>query len=834
MNKLITFFNSCLKCITWIIVVLILNLSYISAADIEKHVSCCEGNATLADSEIVTNSYSKTAHTWLTDYGISQPTESDAINKPLDKFLSGLSGHVRTLLCWYSGSLLDSVCNFIDGKLETGQSKWSCEAKSSLKDEVSGKVIDLILTFKLNQGIAQSTGVAVAFDFSNWSLNNYILVPSMVYGGNRFHILPIGYPPYIHNVIDRPPDIPVTVTNIPHLNPDGSHSKIELNTGNVATPMLSFFNPVEKRGFILLAEQGTRFGNNGLFIEEDAGAKSENKRMTFVVSAPGVREQRYVMCGFSPSGDHGADWKAGDNVELRLKLFNFQAVDITSFYEKISDVQKALATDNSSCCITPFSAAVNLILEHQDNDRWFENGREAYYSNRPGDKNPYQYQLGWAGAPNCVFPLIIDENPERIRRACLTLENKIFKAQGKTGLFYAIYRDGEFFGDPHGKMEERRTISMTRRSMIVLYFCMRTFNLMKLHGHADLIKPEWEKSMKNCANGLIKVWYDYGQFGQYIDVETGKIDINGSTSGCFAAVPLILASQYFNEPGYLEVAEAAMKMYYERDFLRGYAGGTSPDVLQSPESQSAWEMTASCLALYEVTGKPEWLDRAKFAANMFSTWMVSYDYRFPDGSAMGNAGTLAAGSIFASSQNNHSTPGTFEFEPDCLLRLFRATGDKKYAEMHKCQSHNNIQYVGTPYNPLRHEKGYVTERVQLSDWEGDNIGSVDYQDSNMGWETQVAINCLCNPGIYLHTDDDTFLVMDHVKAECLRRDKLGVILKITNPTMYNAKVSILAETAAKAKLPLPADAFDNWPKVEVKAGKTLTVSIDPDGHVNVI
>jgi hypothetical protein len=771
-----------------------------------------------------------TNHTWLPS-GYPQKNRDDALNKSLGKFLSVLNGKIRTLVCWYSGSIPDSMLVFTNGQLNTGQTRWSCGTQFSTRSEMSGEVMDLNITFKLDQGIAQSAGVAVAFDFSDWSTDNYILVPSMIYGGNRFNILPVGYPPYIFNEKDKLPDMPVTVTNIPHLKPDGSHAKVELNTGNVATPMFSFFSSNEKHGFILLAEQGSRFGNNGLFIEEDAAANSVNKKMSFVISAPGVREQRYVMCGFSPSGDHGAEWKAGDDLKLRFKIYSFRADNITSFYEKVFDVRKALIDKNKYSCVTPFSAAADLILNHHDTNRWFENNKVAYYSNRPGDRNPYQFQLGWAGAPDCVLPMVIDENPERLRRTCLTLENKIFKAQGKTGLFYAIYRDGEFLGDPHGKMEEYRTISMPRRSMIVLYFCLRTFNLMKQRGHADLIKPEWEKSLKKCADGLIKVWHDYGQFGQYIDVETGEMDINGSTAGCLAGVSLVLAARYFNQPEYIKVAEAAVKMYYERDLLKGYAGGTSPDILQSPESQSAWEMMASSLALFEVTGKTEWLDRARFAANMFSTWMVSYDYHFPEKSAMQIAGTHAAGSVFASSQNNHSTPGTFEYEGDCLFRLFRATGDKRYMEMHKDQSHNNIQYVGTPYNPLRHESGYVTERVQLSDWEGGNMGSVDYPDSNMGWETQVAINCLINPGIYLHTDDDTFWVMDHVEAECISRDNKKLVISLTNPTMYDAKVSILAETSAKAKIPLPPYAFDAWPKVEVKAGKTRTISIDMDGQI---
>ena len=225
-----------------------------------------------------------------------------------------------------------------------------------------------------------------------------------------------------------------------------------------------------------------------------------------------------------------------------------------------------------------------------------------------------------------------------------------------------------------------------------------------------------------------------------------KMDVNGSTAGT-AGAGLALASRYFHDLKYLEIAEVAVQMYYIQDFLRGYAGGGASEILQSPDSEAPWDMLESCMALYEVTGNREWVNKAKFATDMLSTWMVSYDYAFPRGSAMQRAGTHAAGSIFASSQNNHSAPGFYILSGDCLLKLFRATGDRRYAEMYRDTAHNVIQYVGAPHNPLRHESGYVTERVQLSDWEGNNVGSVSYGDSNMAWETLAALTCLENPGI---------------------------------------------------------------------------------------
>jgi hypothetical protein len=770
---------------------------------------------------------------WNSYYSRNTRIDSDnAIVTPVNKFLNELNGRFRPMVCHYSGSSIDSVSVFSQRTLAIGEAKWNCGTKVTNTTESNGKVLDLALTFKLVKGVSHSSGIAAVFDFTDWNIENYILVPAMLYGGNRFRILPLGYPPYIHNESDRPLDMPVTTTNILHLNADGSPAKVEMNTGNVATPMLSFFNPQKKQGFILLTEQTTRFGNSGLFVEEDAGPNSEHKRMSFIISAPGVREQRYSGSGGrAASGDQGEEWKSGDQVTLNFKIYQFRAAGMTAFYEKVFDVRKALSGANKYPCVTPYSAAADLILEHHNAHKWFENEKTAHYSNNPGGQSPYHFQIGWGSMPILAFPNLISGTSERLRRYCATLDNMVFKAQGKTGLFYAINRDGEFLGDTYDKMAERRTIAMTRRSMDVLYFSLRSLELMKQRGQKDLIKPEWEISLQKCADGLVKVWNKYGQFGQFIDVDSGKMDINGSTAGCAAGAPLTLAGLYFHEPKYIEVAEASMRVYYERDFLKGYAGGGAAEILQSPDSEAPWDMIESCMALYDATGKKEWLERAKFAANMLATWMVSYDYRFPKGSSMEKAGTCAAGSIFASSQNNHSAPGYYILSGDCLLKLFRASGDKRYAEMYKDQSHNVVQYVGTPYNPLRKESGFVTERVQLSDWEGkESVGGVYREDSNMAWEALVALTCLENPGIYLHTNDDTFIVLDHVEARVLRNES-GVLLQVTNPTKYDANVSVLAETAQQSKKPLPMNAFTKWPNVEIKAGQTVTVRVTKNGQI---
>ena len=762
------------------------------------------------------------ARTWL-------PMTEVSSSPAVEGFLKALGGRMRILGCWYSGNQLRASRAFVDGRLVAGGGNWACETTVA---DLSG-AISLDLNIRLISGEAKAAGVAVTFDFSGWSTNNYILAPAVLYGGNRFRVLHMGYPPYIQNERDRPLDMPITVTDIPRLNPDGRHAKVEMNTGNVATPMLAFFNPQAWRGFILLAEQGTRFGNNGLFVEEDAAPNGVVKRMTVAVTAPGVRETRYRMCGRAGTGDGGADWKPGDTLNLKFRVYNFAAPDLVAFYDKVFQERKALTGTNTYACVTPYSAAAGFITEHHDKNKWFEKGGVGYYSNGPGSGSPWSFQIGWNGVPIYGFACLVSETPERLRRIGLTFDNMLMKGQGKTGLFYAINRNGELMGDTFGTMTQRRSIAMIRRSADVLYFGLRSLALMKQRGHDNLIKPEWEKSMRACADGLVKVWNDYGQFGQFIDVETGKMDINGSTAGCSAGAALAFASRYFNESRYLAVAEASMKMYYERDFLKGYSGGGPAEILQAPDSESTSNMGESCIALYEITGKKEWLDRAKYVAAMMSTWVMSYDYKFPKGSDMDRAGIHAAGSIFASSQNNHSAPGYYILSGDFMFKLFRATGDKRYAELYKDQSHNVVQYAGAPHNPLRQFSGAVTERVQVSDWEGNNVGQHNSHDSNMAWETLVALSCLENPGIYLHTDDDTFLVMDHIEAEVMgsNRSRQTKTLWIRNPTSYDARVKILAESARQSCTALGWGAYDKWPVVPVKAGETVTVTVAADGRV---
>lgn len=751
--------------------------------------------------------------------------------KKTDTFLSSLNGNIYSYVYQYNENHLEKSYPFLNNTVKMNDTVlWKVNINEKTADNEK-EVLDLTFNFCLKKGAINSTGVGVEFKFDDWDTSNQIFVPAAVYDGNRFRSLNIPYPPYIYNKNEKPLDMPITISNVPRLSTESDPSQIEMLTSNCATPMLSFYNPKQQKGFILLTTQNTRLGNSGFTIKENP----QERTASFIITVPGVREKRYVMTNLINSDDKAADWKENDNLSIDLKIYNFEASSLDIFFDKLFEVRKALSGSNSYLNRMAFSEAASVILDHHDKTKWFENNQYAYICNNPKSNSPFGHiQTGWSGIPVYAFPQAICPTKERIRRIVKSL-NTLQSVQGASGLFYGMFKNGELFGDNFNEMEKRRSIAMIRRSGLVLYQCIQIQGLMEKHGYASQINPEWDIMLQKTSDGLVALWQRYGQFGQFVDVETGDMDINNSTAGAINIAALALAAQKYGKPEYLKIAEDAGNFYYERDLKHGYTGGGPAEILQCPDSESAAELAEAYTALYEITGKPEWLEKAKFATAMFSSWVVSYDYQFPKGCDLDRINAKVTGSVWASIQNEHSAPGIYILSGDFLLKLYRSTGDERYAELLKDIVHNVIQYITTPSNPLGKGSapGSVSERVNLSDWEDTHgIGNVTAGDSNMAWETVALLSILQNPGIYVQTDENKLLVLDHVNVQIKERTEDGILLEIENPTDKPAQVSVFAETKADAGKPLGWNAYLGWPKVAVKAGEKIKVRIDHKGNIS--
>lgn len=745
----------------------------------------------------------------------------------LDKIEYQLSTNIIS----YEGNNIKDINSCELGRNKIEESYWNVSQKKYDSNDLTEQQLDY--NFQLENGGVSNIGIAIDFKINQWDKTNMLFVPAALYNGNRFKSISVSYPPYITNEQDKHINMPITVSNIPRLNPSGI-SEVELLTSNCTTPMLGFYNPKLKRGFILLTDPETNVGESGFYIQENL----EKREILLRVMAPGVRQQRYVMCGFVPSNDKGIDMKKGDNIQIRLKLWNFPAKDLAAFYDKCFSIRKSLSGDNIYINRNSFSHTAQTILAHHDKEKWYEDPHQGYICNKPNSDSPFGHiQTGWSGIPVYALPQAICPTKDRVQRIIKSM-NALSKIQGKSGLFYAMSKKGALFGDNLNDSKKDSSISLVRRTGLALYTGLQIREILRVRKDIDKrTLKSWDNMFQKAANGLVNLWKQYGEFGQFIDVETGVPDIFNSTAGAINIGALARAYSIYRIPIYLQIAKEAANHYYDHFLMNGYLGGGPAEILQCPDSESSAEYVESLLTLYEVTGENSWLEKGKIAAAFFSSWVVSYDYKFPQNSDLGRISAKSTGSVWASVQNEHSAPGIYILSGDFLFKLYRATGDERYAELLKDIVHNVVQYVNMPNNPVipGGEWGAVSERVNLSDWEGtQGIGMVAKGDSNMAWETVALLSILQNPGIYVQTDTKKIFVLDHIEAYIKDRTEKGLLLEIKNPNNESTEISIFSEKHADSLKPLDFLSYSSWKKIKIGANETILVTIKNNGELNIL
>ncbi|HEX7261189.1 MAG TPA: hypothetical protein VF258_05185, partial [Luteolibacter sp.] len=310
-----------------------------------------------------------------------------------------------------------------------------------------------------------------------------------------------------------------------------------------------------------------------------------------------------------------------------------------------------------------------------------------------------------------------------------------------------------------------------------------------------------------------------GQWGKLINYKTGQVGEYNTTGGAMIIGGLALASDYYKNLEYLKIAKEAADFYYQRDFVKqGFTTGACADIMSNAESETATGFATALMALYEITGDKAWLEKSRNLANLAATWTVSHDYELPKQTELGGLGAKLAGVYWASTQNKHGAPGICTTSGDAYFKIYRSTGDARYAEL--------IRDIVAAHGESIRPGGFTNERLTFCDAEARGSRG----DHVTGWnETNGIMMAQEIPGIYLRIDMDRFHVFDAVNAKVLSRSAQGVALEIHNPTAHDAKVSIFAENAAQAAKPQGYTALLKWPKVEVKAGATVRISVDPQG-----
>lgn len=728
--------------------------------------------------------------------------------------LKNISGDIVPFITSFEGVQVKEKYELAlqDGKhINVGSSEWSLSI-SEQKVAENPHAKDYKLTWKVETGSASDICVGVDFPFSNWSADNYVFVPAIVYDGNRFDIKDIGYPPFWYDKAEWRKDMPTTMTKQPTLGKKGTGmGKIELTTGNTSTPLMAFYDPKQQKAWMVQTTQGNQNGNHGLSVIENE-TKTE---CVFSIVSPSMR---------SGSSDQPSDYQKGDSVSIQFRVYTYPAKSINDLYQQFLHVRKDLNKSERKE-VLPFSEMWNLINNLYQTERWDET-IDMYWLSKVGANTSWNFiwQLGWCGGGQNTLPIMMKGGALEKERAKKNIDVIISKSQAKSGFFNAYGNGNEFVSFGYGKPLDNDA-TLVRSQGDWLYMAIRQFNYLESQGESIPLK--WLQSIRKLADAFVSLWNKEGQFGQFVNVETGEICIGNSTAGAIVCGGLALASQLYKDKSYLEVAQKAGRKYYKDYVLKGYTTGGPGEILSTPDSESAFGLFEAYMALYEVTSNKEWLEYASQLLPICASWTVSYDYDFPVNSEMGKIDAHSCGAVWASVANKHGAPGICTWSGDCLLKYYRATGDKYALDLLVDISHGLPQYVSRKDRQIGNmPPGGSCERVNLSDWEGKSgVGGNIF--ASCSWvEAAIALTVVEIPSIYIQPDKDLLVTFDNICAEKIRADKNSCTLSVFNPTDFPAEITILCETSKSAKKILPKFFGKETKKVLLKPGEKQIVTVE--------
>lgn len=694
--------------------------------------------------------------------------------------------------------------------------------------------IEVRLRFRVDEGSVSAASCAIDFTCERWSTGHYVLMPAAVYNGNRYGRAPTtGLK--LRDPRWRGHDL-ITVSPVPRLHPEGEpegpsepnrwgagfpggSSRIQLLTGDLATPLLAVHLGDLGKSLFLSTDQMTTLGQTGLVVSESPDRRSARLR----VAAPGVREGKRHMG--RPSYDRGADLKAGDVVDLRVVVHVVPAKDLGAFFERFFALRRELAGRPRERQDVPFAAAWRLQEGKYNRENWVE--KEGYYSVGMREVPSQDWQTGWVGGPNAAYALLVDGDARTAERALRVWDFIADQAVTPSGFVKGCYSKGTWQGDT--------SVCYLRYSADTLYFLAKTLLLLAKRPPHTVIKESWIRLARGLCDGFVAQFEREGRFVHYVDANDGSTVVGGSCAAALAPAALALCARYFNEPHYLDVAQGAAQVYVDQFLAKGITNGGPGDIFQCIDSESAAALLDSLATLWEETADARWLDAGVAMAHLASSWVMTYDFAFPPGSTFHRLDMLTTGTVWANIQNKHSAPGICTLSGDALLKLARGSGDQRLLDLLRDIAHAIPQFLSRADRPITDRRpgqrwpvmpeGWMNERVNTSDWEVRNdpaneIGVGEIFGGSCWCEATMLLTAVEVPGIYLRTDTLACTVIDHVTVQIEAVTGDSLVLAVTNPTRFDARVRLLAESGEACARPLGPITVCDLPRLVIPAGRS--------------
>ncbi|MDO4306769.1 MAG: hypothetical protein Q4C77_08030 [Eubacteriales bacterium] len=731
----------------------------------------------------------------------------------------------QVMIKQYKGSIpVKTECWELDGT-RTEQSinmeTIPCFLRCTRKKEAGSE--HFMVRAMLTKTLKEPVSVALEYTQEKWSGKEYVFLPAAVYDGNRMTSIRIPYPPYHAEKTEAGWE--PFITDIPHLDKDGKESRIQFCSGDMSTPAMGYYSGEKKEGLLILAKHMVHGRYTGFTVSQKQG------QMGFSVSCPAVREKTKYFFGKLPDGsgffpvcdavsdDEGIRLQVGEEIELEVSFYRIPAQDLTGYFAAFHDLRESLETGDAYASI-PFSKAYTAIKEKYIERNFSEEG--YFCVGTESDAPPACWQAGWVGGGINSYPFLMEDDGRAYEQALSTIRFIIEKLQYENGWYVPMYAKGIKYGDD--SMEPDSRILLVRKDADLLYFLLKQAMYLREHGR------HWKKLEEGialAADAMVRFYKKNGQLGQFIHMKEERIVQGDTASAAIAPAALALAYEYLGRQEYLDAAEALGELYWDQYLKRGIMNGGPGEICQAPDSESAFAFLETCVQLYETTGKAQWLKAAKEAFELAVTWVISYDFSFPEGSTAKKLGIHTMGTVFANAQNKHSAPGICTLSGNSMLKLYRFTGDKKYLRWLGRISHAVSQFVSLTERPIKSlegpdlPSGYINERVQTSDWEGkETVGEFLYASN---WpEVTMLLTYVEVPGIYVDLDRREVFCFDHVTAELVQKDSGEMMLKVTNDTIYDAVVTLMADHSRSGNA-IGHGYYETMQKIQISSGKEITI-----------
>lgn len=729
-----------------------------------------------------------------------------------DRLLNPIAGRLRSRVCVYRGAKRVAEAALPtegEARIELNGKTWRLVSEES---PIGSDGVRLELGARFAGSKSPPTAFGFEIELEEWGTDAYVAMPAAVYAGNRFVAKPLEYPCILVDPEDFRPDVPNTISEVPRLEIGDGPSRIQLLAGDMSTPAIGIYFPRAQQGLWLLSTQRTGLGETGFEIEES----DDRSRAWIRLMSPGVREGERYGGGqrWSPSEDRGARLAVGEEHRLAVWLHVFPAHSVSELYARFLELRKEPNADPGGRQEIPFSAAWELLERKYNTVNWEE--RWGYYACGDRQSRYAHWQIGWVGGIISSHALLAAGGEESRERAMRNLDYVAHEGQAPSGLYWSVGIDGELFSDMVD-MSWGDDWHLVRRSGDALYYILRQ---IKLAGGSA--KPSWIESCRKCADAFVRMWDRFGQFGQFVSEIDGDIRVGGTASGAIVPAGMALAAQQFSNPEYQRVAAESAR-FLVREFLnRGFTSGGPGEAAQCPDSESAFGLLESLVFLAETDSDPEWTEYARRAADQCASWVMSYDFRFPETSTLGRLDMRTTGSVWANVQNKHSAPGVCTHSGMSLFRLFRKTGDRRYLELFRDLAHGVPQYLSRSDRPVfGMPPGWMCERVNTSDWEAPYMPPGEGFHGGCWCEISCMLTWAEAPGLYVQPDSGLVCAIDHVDVVSSLREGGKLIVEMRNPTKFEARIKVFSELSHQTSQSLPLDFMAGAPTRSIRPGETV-------------